>query len=293
MGCNKEKLRGIFPAMVTPFTQDGGDIDWASFESLLERLIAAKVNGVVVCGSTGEAATLGDKEYVAILQRAAQIVGGRCLCIGGINASATNRAVEFARLNKECGMDAALLVVPPYNKPPQGGIIEHYRAVHKAVTLPLIAYNVPSRTGVNMLPETVARLAEEKLIIGLKESSGNIDQFLEVCSLVGDSISVLTGECAQVHASYACGGNGAISASSNLVPEKFVALVAAWAKKDLNGALVLQQEIAAVAKLMFLESNPIPVKSALALKGWIAHPTVRLPLVPARSETLERIRRIL
>lgn len=284
---------GIFPALVTPFSKDLSSIDETSLKHLIEFQLNAGVDGVVACGSTGEAATLSDAEYKQVVLVARAMTTGKAYCIAGIGANDTQKAVGQIKLLEELGVDAALVVTPPYNKPPQRGIVEHFKAIKNASSVPLIAYNVPGRTGTNLLPSTVLELANLKLIVGIKESSGNIDQVADLLSLVRGKITVLTGECSQILPTYVLGGEGAISASVNVVPEKFVALRDAVKKGDWSAARDLQLGLVPLVRAVFMETNPIPAKVGVALRGIISNPHPRLPLVPAEQKTVDKMKELL
>ena len=293
MTLNRKDIFGSFPALVTPFTADGSAIDFASFEALLAVQKSAGVTGYVVCGSTGESATLTPDEYKKAIEFVVQFNKKEKPVIAGIGTSSTAVACELGKLHAACGVDATLVVTPPYNKPPQRGIIEHFRSIKKAAGLPLIAYNIPGRSALNVTPQTVNALADEGLIIGVKESSGNIDQVLDLIALVEDKIAVLSGEDSLVHVMMASGGHGVISASQNAAPKQFADLVAADLAGDFSTGKRIQAAILPLVRAMFVETNPIPVKVALKLQGVIKHDTVRLPLVPAESTTIERVKKII
>ena len=284
---------GTYPAIVTPFNESGSEVDYDSFRELLDFQIEGGVRGVVVCGSTGETATLSDEEYRAVVSFAQKHVSGRAQVIGGIGASSTSRAVELARFLSSSGVDGILLVTPPYNKPTQNGLFSHFAAVHSAVDTPIMAYNVPSRTGSNLLPKTVARLVDAGIIVALKESSGSMDQVLDILALVGDRLAVLSGEDSLVHATMASGGVGAVSVVANVAPQLVSRLTAAALAEDWRAARDLQREMLPLARAVFTETNPIPIKAALCLKGLIRFPTTRLPLTPAEPATIELLKRVL
>lgn len=288
-----QQFTGIFPALVTPFSKDLSSVDERSLRKLIEFQISAGVDGVVPCGSTGEAATLSPEEYVQVISIAREMSKGKCLCIGGIGANDTKKGIAQLALLESLKVDAALVVTPPYNKPPQRGLVEHFRALKNSSSIPLIAYNVPGRTGVNLLPQTVAELVQEGLIVGIKEACGSIDQVADLMTLVRDKISVMTGECSQVLATYVLGGRGAISASANVAPEKFVALRDAVKQNDWEKARTIQLGLIPLVRAMFMETNPIPAKVGVWLRGLIENPTPRLPLVPAESKTVEKMKELL
>ncbi len=289
MTCTKKNLEGTFTALVTPFTADGSKVDYESLERLLGFQISSGVQGIVACGSTGEAATLSDEEYREVVSFTVRIVRERAIVIGGVGSSATARAQSLAQDLTTCGVDAVMVVAPPYNKPPQEGIIAHFKAIKKVTPLPLIAYNVPGRSGVNILPRTIAKLSEDGVIIGVKESSGSVDQALDILALVGDSISLISGEDSLTFPLMACGGRGVISVLSNVEPGLVLAVTDSALKGDWNSARKYHFALLEKARAMFIETNPIPVKCALALKKIIGSDALRLPLVPAERGTHEKL----
>jgi 4-hydroxy-tetrahydrodipicolinate synthase len=284
------QLEGVLPALVTPFTLSGDTIDFESFGRLIELQLEAKVSGVVVCGSTGEAMTLSDDEYLAAVRFVAERVKGKVPCIAGISASATKRGVDVARVVREIGCDAVLVAAPPYNKPSQQGLLEHYRAIHRDGGLPVIAYNIPGRSGVAITPQTLGDLSREGTIVAVKESSGSLDTAIDVLRSVTSSCRVFSGEDSLVLGVLAYGGSGVISACANAFAHEFVALDSAFRAGDLEGARRAQMKLIPKIRAMFVESNPVPVKSLLALQKSIAHPTVRLPLVPLQASSLEVVK---
>ncbi len=286
-------LTGTYPAIVTPFTERGDAVDFDSFGALIDFQISHGVNGIVVCGSTGEAVTLEESEYRSVIEFARRQVGDRATVIAGIGAQSTTRAVSLARFLASVGVDGILLVTPPYNKPTQNGIVSHFAAVHAAVPVPIIAYNVPSRTGVNLLPKTVGRLADEGLIVGIKESSGSLDQALDIVALIGERAGLLSGEDSLVTPMMSIGARGVVSVTANVVPELVSALTSAALTGDWTRAKELQLELLPLARAVFTETNPIPIKAALHLKGLIRFPTTRLPLTPAEPATIARLKEVL
>lgn len=284
-------MSGVYTALVTPFTKDGSSIDFQSFGALIETQLAAGVNGVVVCGSTGEAATLTDAEYVEAVRFARERTTGRVPCVAGISVSATARAVEMARVITELGCDGILVATPPYNKPSQQGIVAHFRAVKASTSLPLIGYNIPGRSGVAISPATLGALSREGLITGIKESSGSVDALADTMLAISAACQVVSGDDSLTLAVLAYGGVGVISASANVIPTAFVSLCAAWERGNSQEATKLQREALSRIRALFVESNPVPAKTVLALQGIISEPTVRLPLVPLSAASLELVRR--
>ncbi len=284
------QIEGVLPALVTPFSHAGETIDFESFGRLIEFQLEAKVSGVVVCGSTGEAMTLSDEEYLAAVRFVAERVKGRVPCIAGISASATKRGVDVARNVRELGCDAVLVAAPPYNKPSQQGLLEHYRAIHREGGLPVIAYNIPGRSGVAISPQTLGQLSREGVIVAVKESSGSMDTVIDVLRSVTSSCSVLSGEDSLVLGVLAYGGSGVISACANAFAHEFVTLHTAFRAGNLEAARIAQMDLIPKIRAMFIESNPVPVKALLSVRKVIAHPTVRLPLVPLQLSSFEVVK---
>lgn len=293
MTINSNSLRGTWPAIVTPFSKDASAIDRDSLANLIEYQIGAGVDGIVVCGSTGEAQTLTDDEYQRVVTFTKDTIKGRVPLISGIGTNATAKAVAYARLLEEIGIDGILVVAPPYNKPPQRGMIAHFEAIKKAASLPLVAYNVPGRTGVNLLPATLATMARQGTIVGIKEASGSMDQVLDLLAQVREISSVMSGEDSLVNSMMASGGKGVISASANIIPELFVEITSAALNGDWEKAREAQFKALPWIRLMFAETNPIPVKTAVAMKGIIQNASVRAPLCQAEESTIQRISELL
>ena len=293
MAITKSDISGSFPALVTPFSADGKSIDFDSFRNLLDVQKQANVTGYVVCGSTGESATLTPAEYEKAISFVVDYANGEKPVIAGIGTSSTQVAADLALIHKKLKVDATLVVTPPYNKPTQKGIIEHFKAIKSASGMPLIAYNIPGRSALNVVPATINTLADQKLIIGVKESSGNMDQVLDLIALTGEKIAILSGEDSLVHVMMASGGHGVISASQNAAPSAFADLVQADLKGDFQSGQKIQSSLLPLVRAMFVETNPIPVKAALHLQKVIAHPTVRLPLTAAEDSTIEKLKIVL
>lgn len=283
-------LRGVFTALVTPFTKDGSSIDIKSLEKLIDFQLSAGVQGFVACGSTGEAATLTAHEYLQVVRCVRERTKGVCPCIAGISVSSTRLAIDTARAVEELGCDGILLAAPPYNKPSQAGLIEHVRALANAVDVPLIAYNIPGRSAVGFTSGTLATLSKERLIVGVKESSGSVDFMADAIRAVGPACQVLSGEDSLVLAALAYGGSGVISASANVMPKEFVELTTAFFDGRIDDARRVQLAMLPRIRALFVESNPVPVKTVLALRGIIAEPMVRLPLVELLPTSLQIVR---
>ena len=290
---NSRLFRGLGTALVTPFR--GGHVDWAAYDRLIERQIAAGTDVLIVCGTTGEPAALTDREREALIRRAAELCAGRCTVVAGTGANDTSRAIELSRQAQTAGADALLLVTPYYNKTTQAGLIAHYTAVADRVDLPMILYNVPARTGLNLLPETAAALCRHENICGVKEASGNIAQIAELARLCGDEIALYSGNDDQTLPVLALGGQGVISVAGNVCPEQMRAIAARWFAGDAAGSRAQQLALLPLINTLFAEVNPIPVKAALAMLG-LCEAEVRLPLVPAtklcRTRLAEALREL-
>ncbi len=287
MRSNSFSLSGVFTALVTPFTADGTGIDYDSFARLVDFQLAAGVSGVVVCGSTGEASTLSDVEYRSAVAFVVERVRSKVPCVSGISVSSTARALELATYAREVGCDAVLVATPPYNKPSQDGLLAHFREIRRACELPVIAYNVPSRSGASIATSTLGVLSREGTIVGVKESSGSLEVVIDTLRAVGPACSVVSGEDSLVLAVLAYGGTGVISASANILPKEFVALHAAYSRGANEEAREIQMAMMPKIRAVFVESNPVPVKFALSRRGILSHPAVRLPLAPLSPASVE------
>ncbi|MBI4238988.1 MAG: 4-hydroxy-tetrahydrodipicolinate synthase [Deltaproteobacteria bacterium] len=281
---------GIFPAVITPFK--GNAIDEAAFRDHVEWLITEGVHGLVPCGTTGEAGALTLEEYARVVRFTVAQARGRVPVIAGAGANITEKATQLTTLCTECKADGLLHVTPYYNKPTQEGLAQHFQAVAAATPLPIILYNVPGRTGVNLLPPTVARLAGINNIVGLKDASGSLTQATEHRAAVSDTFALLSGEDALNYPLYAIGYQGAISVTANVAPRRVAELWNAWQRGDTATAARLHQALYALNQALFIESNPIPVKTALALMGRCEE-AWRLPLTPMAPANRDRLAAVL
>ncbi len=279
-------FRGAITALVTPFRD--GRVDEDAYRQLIDWQIGQGVNGIVPCGTTGESATLSHQEHNRVIDIAVEEARGRVPVIAGTGSNSTAEAVRLTQHAKEAGADGALLITPYYNKPTQEGLYQHYRAVAEEARFPLVLYNVPGRTGCNLLPETVARLAELPEVVGIKEATGDLKQVSDVLEKCGDRLAVLSGDDFTVLPLLALGGRGVISVLSNVVPADVSAMVAAYEAGDLPRARELHFRTMPVARALFLETNPIPVKTALALMGRVG-PELRLPLCPLQETNAKKL----
>lgn len=284
------RLRGAWTALVTPFA--GGELDFATLRDLIEYQIASGIDGLLVCGSTGETPTLTDDEYREVIATAVRAVAGRVPVMAGTGTSATASTVARTRIAHELGADLALVVAPPYNKPTQRGIVAHMEAVAAATPLPIVLYNVPGRTATDMLPETIARLSRVPGIVGVKEASGDVERASVIARDAIPDFAIFSGDDALTLPVMAIGGVGVISVTGNVAPATVAALTRAMRDGDLATARRLNLELVELNRAMFVETNPIPVKAALAMLGF-GTGEVRLPLTEATTRTAETLNRAL
>ncbi len=283
-------FEGSFVAIVTPFKN--GKIDASALRGLIEFHIENGTNGIVPCGTTGESATLNHAEHTEVVQITVDTCKGRIPVLAGTGSNSTEEAVALTQSVQKIGVDGALLITPYYNKPTQEGLFQHFSAVAKETDLPIVLYNVPSRTAINMVPDTVARLSSIKNIIGIKEASGSLVQVSEIIDSCGPDFEVISGEDALTWPILAIGGKGVISVTANLVPGKFAKLVQAARSGDMETAKTLHYELLKLNDIMFIETNPIPVKAALVLMGRIEN-EFRLPLCVPTEEHLSQLKTVL
>ncbi|MAX16591.1 MAG: 4-hydroxy-tetrahydrodipicolinate synthase [Nitrospina sp.] len=283
-------FEGSFVAIVTPFKN--GEVDAAALRDLIEFHIANGTNGIVPCGTTGESATLSHAEHEEVIRLSVETCKGRIPVLAGTGSNATQEAIELTLRAQKIGADGALLITPYYNKPTQEGLFQHFSIVAKETDIPIILYNVPSRTSINMLPRTVARLSSVNNIVGIKEASGSLVQVSEIIDSCGPDFEVISGEDPLTWPILAIGGKGVISVTANLVPDKFAKLVDAARTGDVETAKALHYELLKLNDIMFIETNPIPVKAALALMGRIQN-EFRAPLCPPSEESLSQLNTVL
>ena len=274
---NKPIFTGAATALVTPLTENG--VDYAAFEKLINWQIESGIDALVICGTTGEASTLTDEEHREVLKFAAQVVAGRVPIIAGTGSNDTAYAIDMTKYACDLGYDAMLVVTPYYNKTTQKGLIAMFTAIADASTKPLILYNVPSRTGVNIEPATYAALADHPMIAAIKEAGGNISKIVETAALVGDKLDIYSGNDDQIVPILACGGKGVISVLSNVVPRETSEICKTFFAGDVKGAMDMQVKYLPLTNALFCEVNPIPVKAAMAALGFCEN-YLRLPLVP-------------
>ncbi len=280
-------FKGSIVAIVTPFKRDG-EIDEENLRQLVEFQIENGTDGIVPCGTTGEASTLDYEEHDKVIEIVVHQAKKRVPIIAGTGSNSTKEAIEITEHAKKVGADGALLVTPYYNKPSQEGLYRHYKTVAEAVALPQVLYNVPGRTGLNMLPQTVARLAEIPNIVAIKEAAGSIQQVSELLSLCGDRIDILSGDDFITFPLLACGGSGVISVTANIMPKEIAAMIDAFEAGNMEEARRLHLSLMKIHNAMFIETNPVPVKTALGLMGKCSG-EVRLPLAPMSEANTEKL----
>jgi 4-hydroxy-tetrahydrodipicolinate synthase len=283
-------IKGSIAAIVTPF--ENYVPDKARFFDLVEWHVKCRTSGIVPCGSTGEAATLDFKEHIEVISWAVKAAKGRMKVIGGTGSNSTAEAIDLSRQAVDAGVDALLLVSPYYNKPSQEGLYRHYMAIADAVDAPQILYNVPGRTASNLLPETVARLASHQRIVGIKEASGSVEQAIDVLALCPKGFSLYSGDDLINYPLLAVGGVGSISVTANVWPEKLAEMHESFFAGKPESALRAHFELRELSKAMFIETNPVPVKTALAMMGKIKD-EVRLPLFQMSAPNREKLAGVL
>lgn len=280
-------FEGTYTALVTPFRND--EVDYDALEKHIERQVQGGVDGLVPCGSTGESATLSHDEHERVIAFTIEKARGRVKVIAGTGSNSTRESTRLTRFAKDHGASGALLIAPYYNKPTQDGIYAHYAAIAESVALPLVLYNIPGRSAVNIAPETTAKLAALENIVAIKEASGSLDQVSRTLEMCGPNFTMLAGDDSLTLPIMAVGGRGVIAVVSNLWPEKLCSLVKSANAGDFATARKAHYELMPVMRAMGLETNPIPVKAALALMGHIAD-ELRLPLTQLTEANRETLR---
>lgn len=277
---------GSLVAIVTPFRK--GKVDERALADLIEWQIASGTNGIVPCGTTGESATLSHDEHNRVIELTVEVVRRRVPVVAGTGSNSTDEAIALTKHAKQAGADGALLITPYYNKPTQEGLYRHYRAVAEAVDIPLVLYNIPGRTGVNMLPATIARLTTFRTIVGIKEGSGSVQQASDLVQMCGNCLTVLAGDDALTLPMMAVGGKGVITVTANIMPAEMASLVKVFSEGKIDEARRIHFKLSPLFAALFFETNPIPVKEALGLMGKI-DPELRLPLCPMAQDTREKL----
>ena len=284
-------FRGAFTALVTPFRNGG--IDTSAFNALIETQIAAGITGIVAIGTTGESPTLSHEEREQLIRLAVGTANKRCLVLAGTGSNATDHAVADTRLAEKLGVDGALLVAPYYNKPSQEGLCRHFKAIAEATSLPIMLYNIPGRCGVDISPETVVRLANEcRNIVSIKEASGSVERVSDLRRRLPESFTILSGDDSLTLPFMAVAAAGVVSVASNLFPSQVCALVRACESGDLKSATELHRKLLPLFKDLFIEPNPVPVKTALGWRGAMSG-EVRLPLCEMTEANQTRLRKTL
>jgi 4-hydroxy-tetrahydrodipicolinate synthase len=283
----KTKFRGSFTALVTPFHD--GSLDEGAFRGLVEWQIAEGTNGLVPVGTTGESPTLSHDEHKQVIEWCVETARGRVPVIAGAGSNSTREAIELCQHAEKAGADAALVVTPYYNKPTQDGLYQHFKAINEAIGIPIIIYNIPGRSVIDMSVETMRRLFELRNIAGVKDATANVVRTSQQRQAMGEGFNQLSGEDASALGFMAHGGHGCISVTSNVAPRLCAAFQGACLKGDFGGALKLQDKLMPLHLALFLETNPSPAKYALSLLGKCAE-TVRLPMVPIMEKTRADVR---
>lgn len=285
-------FKGSMVAIVTPFKNNGTELDEKRLRELVEFHIKNSTSAIVPCGTTGESATLSMKEHEQVIDMVIKQAKGRVKVIAGTGSNNTAEAIELTRHAEQSGADGVLIITPYYNKPTQEGIYRHFKALSEAVDIPIIAYNIASRTGINIEPKTMARLAAIKNVIGVKEASGSLDQMSEIKRLCGEDFALISGDDSLTLPLLAVGGCGVISVVANIIPKDVAEMVEAFLRGDVEKARRFHYKMLPLVKAMFIETNPIPVKTAMGMMGMI-EPTLRLPMCEMSQENEEKLEAVL
>jgi len=283
-------LQGAITAIVTPFKD--GKLDETAYRELIEFQLKGGINGIVPCGTTGESATLSHEEHKRVVEACVDQVKKRVPVVAGTGSNNTAEALELTRHAQIAGADYALLITPYYNKPTQEGLYQHFKTIADNTSIPMVVYNVPTRTSVNLLPETVARLADFPNIVAIKEATGDLKQCAKIVELCGDKITLISGDDFTVLPLLAIGGMGVISVVSNVAPQDMAGMCAAFFKGDLKTAQQLHYKMWPLMEAMFYETNPTPAKTALKMMGKITG-EVRQPLCPMSPANEDKLRQVL
>lgn len=285
-------FKGSIVAIVTPFGKNGS-LDEKALSSLVEYHIKSGTDGIVPCGTTGESATLDYEEHKKVIEICVKVAAKRVPVIAGTGSNSTQEAVELSRHAKTIGADGLLLVSPYYNKPTQRGLYLHFKTIAEKVDLPIVLYNIASRTAVNIEPETIARLVEDcKNIVAVKEASGSLDQMSKIMSLCGSRIVMLSGDDLLTLPILSIGGEGVISVVANIIPADVKAMVDSFLKGDINRARQLHYKMLKLIKAIFMETNPIPIKTAMGILG-MCEPLLRLPMCEMDEKNVPKLKEVL
>jgi len=285
------KLQGSIVALITPFKD--GKVDENSLRNLIKWHLKAGTHGILVLGTTGEAPAIDMEERKKIMEIALEEAKGKVPLIVGTGTNNTQKVLQYTKLAEEMGFDAALIVTPYYNKPSQNGLYEHYSYIAKNTKIPIILYNVPGRTGVNLLPDTTAKLSQIENIVAIKEACGDIKQITELLLKCPKDFTILSGDDFTAYATVMLGGKGVISVAANVMPKEMAQLMESALNGDIAKAQELNLKLYPLYKAMFIETNPVPAKAALWLTGKIETPEVRLPLAQLTEKSLETLKNIL
>lgn len=281
----------VLTAMITPFTVDGA-VDYAVTEKLAAHLVETGTNTIVVCGTTGESPTLSWDEEFELFRVVRSAVSGRAKVMAGTGSNSTSEAIAATKKAAKIGLDGSLQVVPYYNKPPQSGLYEHFRAIAESSDLPVMLYNVPGRTSQNLQPETVARLSEVPNIVAIKEASGNLDQVSQIRRLTPPEFEIYSGDDSLTLPMLAIGAKGVVSVASHLVGTRLQQMIQAFEKGQVQKATQIHLELFSLFKILFVTTNPIPVKAALSLQGWQVG-ALRLPLCSPDEEVKRQVKQVM
>lgn len=282
-------FKGVGTAIITPFTKDD-NVNFEEFGRIIEDQIKNKVDAIIVCGTTGEASTMTLEEKKATIKFAVEKVAGRIPVIAGTGGNCTKSVIQMTQYAESIGVDGALIVTPYYNKTTQAGLVEHYKTIANSTKLPIILYNVPGRTGVNIAPETAKELSKIENIVAIKEASGNLSQVAEIKNLCGEDLNIYSGNDDQITSVLACGGIGVISVLSNIMPEYTHNIVEDFMNGYIEKSINAQIKAIPLVKALFCEVNPIPVKAGMNMIGWnVGNP--RLPLVEMSEKGKERLQK--
>ena len=283
----KEVFKGCGTAIITPFTTNG--VNFEEFKKMLEFQIREGADAIIVCGTTGESSTMTEKEKKETIKFAVDVVNKRIPVIAGTGSNCTKNAIEMSKYAESVGVDALLIVTPYYNKTTQQGLIEHYKTIAHEVKIPIIIYNVPSRTGVNILPKTCFELSKIENIVAVKEASGNISQVAEIANLCGENLAIYSGNDDQILPVLSVGGSGVISVLSNIIPKDVHNMVYSFLDGNIKNAIKLQLDTLNLTASLFSEVNPIPIKAACNMLGYdVGIP--RLPLIEMSVEAKEKLK---
>lgn len=285
------RFEGSYVALVTPF-DNNGKIDEKKIRELVNWHVENGTSGIVPCGTTGETPTLSEEEYKRVIKIVVDEVAGRIKVVAGAGANSTEKAIELTKYAKSVGADAVLSTCPYYNKPSQRGIYEHYKKIAKECKFPIMLYNIPSRTGVNIEAETVAKLSEIEEIVAIKEATGSLEQMIKIKELCGDKIDILSGEDHLILPMLSIGAKGVVSVVANILPEKMSELISAFFKKDFDRAYELHSYLYGISTNMFIEGNPVTIKAAMNILNILKNDNVRLPLINVEETTKNRLKKL-